>query len=108
MILSFLFIVLAAIFKAVADTVADHFSVSIFKGLNPTFWNKAVSWQYAVRVFNYPVDAWHLSNSAMIACFILSFSLSKGNPAHWLVDFSAAGILFVLVFNVFYNKVLKA
>jgi hypothetical protein len=67
----FLFILLAAICKAVADTLQHHFESSVFKYKDPRFWNPAVSWQYAYRIrfTKYPVDAWHLSNSLMIIFF---------------------------------------
>ena len=107
--LTILCIVLAAFFKAVADTLADHFYVSIFRNMDERFWNKAVSWKYAKQIPGtaYPVDAWHLSNSGMI----ISFAAAIFTPApfvwHWAIGLTAYGVLFIVVFNLFYNKILR-
>ena len=44
MIAILIFIILVGICDAVMDTLAHHFSVSMFKKLNPYFWNPDVSW----------------------------------------------------------------
>ena len=35
---------IGGIFDAVMDTLSDHFSISVFKHLNPSYWNKNISW----------------------------------------------------------------
>lgn len=102
-------IILAAICKAVADTLDDHFSISRFKHLNPKFWDKNVSSEYAKRIFSYKIDGWHLFNSGMIVCFILAAVLHPFDKWHtdWYWEILIAGISFNLAFNLFYNKILR-
>ena len=108
-ILYCLFISLAAMFKAVSDVCADHYSTSIFAKYNPMFWDKSVSWQ---RKYNKgwqywdPIsDAWHLSNGAMISSFIAAgIFFPAYNP---FIVFAVSGVLFTVVFNTFYNKIFK-
>ena len=122
MITSFLFF-LAAFFKAVSDTLLHHFSISIFKNRNPNFWNPKISinkvplFEFTIPLINktiktkYRPDAWHLSNSGMICSFCLAASIISTNflirPNFvWFVEFIVNGVLFILTFNLFYNKVL--
>lgn len=101
-------IVLAAVFKAVADTVADHYDVSIFKGKHPAFWDKTTAAQYApfLRFTKFRLDAWHLANFAMIFCFCLCAVIHKP-ILHWFIELVIAGVIFNVVFNFFYNKALR-
>jgi hypothetical protein len=75
-------IILAAFFKAVADTLSHHFDTSVFAWRDKRFWDPAVSWQYAhyLKGTKYKVDAWHLANSGMIICFCLAVTF--GGPIH--------------------------
>lgn len=98
-------IIAAAIFKAVADTVADHFFVSIFKSKNRKFWDKTTSSVFAKRIYGYKVDAWHLANSGMIVCFISAAAVNDCKC--WWFFIILSGIIFNLVFNLFYNKILR-
>jgi uncharacterized membrane protein YccC len=112
LILSVTFLVLAAVFSAVADTLADHFETSIFKWKDPRWWKKDVSWQHVgfIRFTKYRPDAWHLSKSAMIVCFIL-FGLLFPFSMHgfWVAVISLVilGGVFNLTFNIFYNHLLR-
>lgn len=100
-----LFIILAAISKALADTLWHHFDTSVFKKKNPKFWNPQVSWQHApfVKYTKYRWDAWHLANSAMIVFFCAGIVAHK-QITWWWIELIVAGTLFILVFNLFYNK----
>ena len=113
------------VFDAMMDTCSDHFSVSIFKNLNPYFWNKNLSWtnKYINNdpnkgmkkwwIFNKPAcftDAWHLFktlkevfNSAAITCAIYPDT----DIVTWLVTFSLVGIARDCIFVVLYDYVLK-
>lgn len=108
--LSFLFIALAAIFKAVADTLQHHYGSSIFRKYNPNWWNPAISWKHVgfVKYTKYRPDAWHLANSGMICAFIAAVVVFNpgGKIPDWL-DYFLFGAAFVAVFNFFYNKVLR-
>lgn len=109
-------LVLAAFFKSVADTVADHYYVSVFRNLSERFWNKQVSWKYAKKVFAYPIDAWHLSNSCMIVCFVIGAVVYDDIRVH-IGSFDMTiyggfcvpvfGFAFIGVFNLFYTKILR-
>jgi hypothetical protein len=97
----FVFIILGAICKAIADTLAHHFHSSIFRYMG-NLWDPQISWIYAKRIpfTKYPLDAWHISNSLMIIFFCLAaFGFT------WKVI--VAGVLFNIVFNTFYNKLLR-
>jgi len=97
---------LAAIFKAVADTVDHHFDTSIFRRLEPRFWDRDISSDKAKRVFGYKVDAWHLSQSAMIVLMILAAIVHTPKLA-WYFELIIAGCWWNLIFNTFYNKILR-
>jgi len=99
-ILPILLIVLAAIFKAVADTIQHHPDTSIFK--NKKFW---VGEGKFLPLTKYKFDGWHLSSSAMIASFIgLIFTKI---PYNLYISYIVLGIIFILIFNIFYNKILR-
>lgn len=102
-------ILLAAIFKAVADTLQHHFDTSVFRNLNPKFWNPVVSCDYVgfLPFTKYRPDAWHLANSGMIICFIPAASINDLLINSWLINVAALGVIFNLTFNLFYNKVLR-
>jgi hypothetical protein len=95
-----IWIVLAAIFKATADKLSHHFEKSIFKNLNPKWWNPNVSWEYVkfIPFTKYRPDAWHIANSLMIVCFAIA---AFGITLKMLVT----GVVFILIFNLFYNKI---
>jgi hypothetical protein len=107
--LTILFISLAAVFKAISDTLKDHFSVSVFKWKDPRFWNPEISYKYVgfIRFTRYRPDAWHLSNSGMIICFCLAAVIHQP-VLSWYYELAIAGLLFNLIFNVFYNHLLKS
>src|SRR5947209_5469427 len=76
-ILTASFLMLAAFSKAVADTLYHHFDTSVFKKLNPRFWNPAVSANYAkfLPFTKFRWDAWHIANTIMIWSFIGSVAV---------------------------------
>jgi hypothetical protein len=104
--LSEILLVAAAIFKAVSDTVDHHFDTSIFRRLEPKFWDRDISSDKAKRIGGYKVDAWHLSQSAMIVCMIAAAVLHQQKTA-WYYEIAIGGVLWNILFNVFYNKILR-
>lgn len=91
-------IALAGVFKAVADTIAHHYSTSVFNGkdfFNPEIQGKRLPFT------KYPLDGWHVANSCMIFCFCVG-----AVGVTWKV--LAAGFIFIIVFNLFYNTILKS
>ncbi len=104
----FLLIILAAIFNACMDRVETfiHFNDSVFCKLNPKFYSKMDSSNYAYRIINYKVDFWHLCKSAMLFCLLAT-------PFFYdiifipILDYIIFGILYNVVFEQFYSRILK-
>jgi hypothetical protein len=95
-------VIFAAFFKAVCDSMEHHPDVWPFTA----FWNTRHPGNDKVkRVFNYPLDAWHLSNTLMIVSFI-SIAVCSSQNANWLL-FLILGVVYNIVFNLFYNKVFR-
>jgi hypothetical protein len=107
-ILSISLLILAAIFKAVADTLQHHFDTSIFRRMDVRWWNPAFSWKYVkfLPLTKYRPDAWHLSNSLMVVSFIC-FGVFYEHHIHWVLEVIAAGIIFNLSFILFYDNILR-
>jgi hypothetical protein len=101
-------IVLAAFFKAVADTLTHHFDTSVFNWWDRRFWDASVSWRYAhyLKWTKYRLDGWHLANSGMIICFCLAVVLHT-SVLSWYWEVLIAGSVFNLSFNLFYNRILR-
>lgn len=109
-LLPYLFICLAAICNAVMDRVeySTAFNQSIFKWKDKEFWEKDISWQYAKKIFGWKADAWHIAKSLMIIFLITAVIVgSVGKSHHWW-EWFIMGVVWNLVFNLFYNKILKA
>ncbi len=115
---SLLFISLAGIMKAIMDTLNFHFSNSIFKNLNPYFWDEQnYAWKnkYKNRVFengrrklfgiNIPVvftSGWHLFQSFQINFLMLAIVFYE--PLFtWYFDFCIYGFMYRAFFFLFYN-----
>lgn len=106
MVISSIFIGLAAIFNAIMDRLEnENFSSSVFKNLNPKFWYKRESWMYAKKVFGYKIDGWHLAKSAMIISLVLAILFN--NVQFNLTSFILYGLEWNIVFVVFYSRILK-
>ena len=126
--ISIIFWILAAICNAIMDTCSHHFPKSVFSKY-PYFWNtenswknKYVNWPYnadrrKVKIwnwkFNYPVqltDSFHLFKMLMIVFICLSIVFFEPTPGHnwiWkLLVFVIYGIVWNLIFNLFYNHIL--
>lgn len=99
-LIKILLIVIAAVAKAIVDTVHHHPRTMIFRGWFWTLWPH----RYVVPFTNFPFDAWHVFNSVMIAAFIGAGTL----PGFaWYIELPLFGSLFILTFNIFYNKIFK-
>lgn len=107
--ISLFFWILAAFFNAVMDaTENENFYESIFRGKDQRFWYKRESWKYAKKVFGYKIDAWHLSKSAMIICFVLTaifFDLPVKKWHDVVLYIAVGGITWNLSFWLFYHKI---
>lgn len=107
-VLPAILVVLCAFFKAVADTLTHHFDTSVFKWRDRRWWDPSVSWKYAgfLRFTRYRLDAWHLANSLQLAGWLAALATAPRSFPWWQV-FAAGALLFILVFNLFYNKILR-
>lgn len=131
-ILSLLFLALAAACNAVMDTSVHHYSVSKLKKLNPLFWDGENSWKNKYingdpklgRVkwyfgLNKPVqltDAFHMFKTFMIiniCVSIITFDktvLLHGDNYSFLTFallMLLYGFIWNTVFSLFYDKILK-
>lgn len=98
-LIAILLIIIAAISKAFVDTIAFH-SGGRFKS---DFFNINKQGKF-LPLTKYPFDAFHLFNSLMIVCFITAVSLGG---YRWYIDIPVLGVIFIIVFNIFFNKILK-
>jgi len=133
--LTILFITAAGILNAVMDKIAFNFRSSIFKDLNPRFWNVKESWKnqwkwplqpytgwyyfglytprykenfpYSNTFLVWATDAWHLAKALMIACIILGVVAYKPMFG-WLVDGIMLYCFFTVAFTYFYSYILKS
>lgn len=96
---------IAAILNAVMDTLVDHFETSVFRKLNPKFWDALNTWKYDNKILGYPVTAWHLCKSGMLICLfsVMVINLYIEDGFVWWVNFPLYGIIWVINFNFFYR-----
>jgi hypothetical protein len=109
---SIFFIALAAMFNAVMDTITHHYESSIFRLNNRRFWDPSISWKFAK---NFPLttmrmDGWHFAKVGMIWSAIAAVVFYKGPLIPYIpqwLDFFLLGGVWIVSFNVFYNKLLR-
>ena len=127
MILSILFLALAAACNAVMDKSVHHYSVSKLKKLNPFFWNGEISWKNKYingdpklgRVkwyfgLNKPVqitDAFHFFKMLMVISICLSVVTFNRQFTYTFLSFLIITFMYGFVWNVtfslFYKRILK-
>jgi len=112
------------------DKSDHHFYKSIFKKLNPLWWNGEISWRnkyvegdpnmgfrklFPNSKINYPVqltDAWHFFKTLMIVFLALSvITFDNTITSSWygyLIIFVVYGLIWNLWFNLFYNHILQS
>jgi len=101
MILAIFLVAIMATFKAISDRIANHANTpSIFK--EDSFWLKQGAFFKGTK---YKVDGWHISNS-VIVCSAIGLIFAHVALSLWWA-YIVLGIEFNLVFNTFYNKILK-
>ena len=105
-------LVVAATADAAMDEMKDHYTTSIFKNMDPDFWNPNVSWQKSNEILGYHVDAWHISKSLMVCSISVPYAilLHQNYPIikkHKFMDqvlwFFITGVAWDAVFNIGYN-----
>lgn len=106
--MALVFILMASVMNAVMDRLENEsFFSSVFKDWDQKFWYKRESWKYAKVIFNYRVDGWHLSKSAMIV-FIALAIVSYEKLFNPIVDFVLIGIVWNVTFEFMYATALKS
>ncbi len=123
--------ILAAICNAVMDTLAHHYSTSIFTKYDPKFWNPKISWKNKYKkgvkalgpafflstgMLVAFTDGWHLFKSTMIVLLASSVILfSHAHFIHILNNIWLNGLCWMCIYGIawnvpfsfMYNKVLK-
>lgn len=123
-------VTLNSILKALSDTIKNNFSNSIFRNLDRWWWDPSISWKksyiddnprngkkaWYVNIFRvymkfpYPnpfKDMWNISNTLQISLWlILPFICSK-LFVNQLLLYILLIILYIFVFNLFYNTIFK-
>lgn len=99
-----LLIAIAAICKAAVDTIVFHNGGKLPK---IAFFDNNKQGKY-LPMTKYPWDGKHVGNSLMIVCFVVSGTMgSAAAEGHWgwLLEVGVLGIVFILVFNLFWSKI---
>lgn len=105
--MSALYLIIAAILNAFMDRIEnENFYESIFRNRSERFWYKRTSWKYAKVIFGWKLDAWHIAKSLMIISLMMAM-VKYTVYYNWWVDVIMAGGLWIVTFNIFYNKLFK-
>ena len=117
--LTIIFLVIAAICKAVKDTLEFHYDYSIFAKCNAKYWNPLTSWRNKYKedlktpkfwgsttIFVMFTDAWHLFDFLQTLTMLLAIVL-YGTMIYWAVDLVIFYVIFCCVFELFYSLIFK-
>ena len=119
-ILSLLLWCFAAVFKAVMDTLAHHYNISIFWSADHKkryFWSPGLSWKAKYRdddkwygwinntVLVWTTDGWHMAQMLMKVCLTLSVVLYVPFIT-WYWDILIYTVCWGLLFELFYKYLL--
>lgn len=132
---SIILIAIAGMFNALYEIIFVFFDQSIFRNLNPLFWNPQISWKnkwaqpypqppekkwyyfgfyprykerfpYSSTIFVWITDAWHLFKALMLACIMAAIVLYV--PVFGAtVDFFVLYCSFTFTFTVFYDYIFR-
>lgn len=101
-----IYLILAAIFNSIMDTLTHHFNTSVFKRLNSKWWNPNESWQYNNNFLGVVrLDAWHLFKFGMIGSIcmaMISYHQILGNFSIFVLP-----IIWSASFELFYKLLRK-
>lgn len=102
-----IFIALSAFFNSVMDSIENEgIFLTVFSKFKDKFWYKRVSWKYSLKIYQYKLDAWHISKSLMIISMCLS-AIFYSVSFNILVDFLLMGFIWNHTFNGFYKHLFK-
>lgn len=105
--LTVIIISISAICKALADTLDHHFDTSIFRDKPRRTWDPNVIHKTNRQIFGYPLDAWHITNSIQVCSWMALPFVYEPQLPYWWMDYGAGGLIFIAVFNLFYNKIFR-
>ena len=105
MILKLILVAFMAIFKAIADTITHHEGGILFRKYG-SFFDMKVQGKF-LPFTEYPLDGWHLANTGFWAAGIAGFIIPGSWFDFWLYNYVLLVALSIVVFNIFYNKILK-
>lgn len=127
-------IILAGMFNALYETLYTFFKYSIFKNLNPLWWNPLQSWKfkwyqpmqppekkwyyfgfypkyrerfpYSSTILVWTTDAWHLFKALMLGCIMAGIVTYNPiiNPA---IDFFIYYGAFTFTFTIFFDYIFR-
>jgi len=104
--LAYFFISLAAIFNAIMDTLWTKYGISVFKNLNPNWWNPNESWKYYKNFLGIVrLDAWHIAKYGMLGCITLAVI---NYNCFFVWDMLLLPIVWSISFELFYSLILKS
>ncbi len=122
-----LLLVVSGIAKAVMDTCADHYPVSLFKrlGWNQSYWDKKSSsnnkykngdklqgpkYFLSTTILVWTTDAWHLFQMIFLTTFSLAFLLTgylfNADFIGLIVIYVTCNVVMRMVFEFFYSEIL--
>ena len=133
--ISLILIALAGALNATYEILFTGFNQSIFKKLNPEFWNPLESWKfkwaspfpqpvedkwyyfgflprykerfpYSSTVFVFLTDAWHLFKALMLGCIMLAV-VNYSVLVTPFIDFILLYVTFTFTFTMFFDYVLR-
>jgi hypothetical protein len=133
--ISLLLMMVAGALNAVMDRISFTFKSSVFKDLNPVFWDVKTSWKnmwkwplepfsgwyyfglykprykekfpYSTTFLVWATDAWHLAKALMIGCIGLAIGFHSP-VVNWFVDALVMVTMFGVMFTYFYDYILKS
>ena len=127
-------IILAGMFNALYETLYTFFKYSIFKNLNPLWWNPLQSWKfkwyqpmqppekkwyyfgfypkyrerfpYSSTILVWTTDAWHLFKALMLGC-IMSGIVNYSPIINPVADFFIYYGAFTFTFTIFFDYIFR-
>lgn len=105
---SYFLVFIAAFFDSCMDITEEesHFDKSIFKNLDPKFFCKSISWEYAKTILGVHLDFWHLCKFGWLGSMLGAIVVFRIHHEWWVHYISLAAIWYV-TFQLFYSKILK-
>ncbi len=119
MILTIILLIVSFAAKAVKDTLQFHFNSSIFTDLNKRYWDPKGSWMNkydkkdmfkprfwgSTHIFSFLTDGWHLFQFIMLNSIFLSLAINI-EEYQWIINFIGIRVIYAIVFNLFFDKIL--